>query len=212
MKKMFLAAFFGMSAMSVAQVSFAGKANLLVQTGSPTWEGIGHSVEETYKEKGKNSIGYNVGLSAKVNLPGIFFLMPEFYYTEFHSKHTDAPSGEILKAKSGRLDVPILAGIDVFDEYFSVFAGPVVSYNLAKGNGMFTYANKYFSEEGKKNFGVGYQFGVQVQMSKLILNARYEGAFSKDQRRYWENVADAGRLVKFDNRPALFSVGVGYKF
>lgn len=208
MKKMFLAAFFGMSAMSVAQVSFAGKANLLVQTGSPTWEGIGHSVEGTYKEKGKNSIGYNVGLSAKVNLPGIFFLMPEFYYTEFHSKHTDAPSGEVLKAKSGRLDVPVLAGIDVFDEYFSVFAGPVVSYNLAKEASI----SKYFTEESKKNLGVGYQFGVQVQMSKLILNARYEGAFTKDQRKYWENVADDTRLIKFDNRPALFSVGVGYKF
>ena len=57
---------------------------------------------------------------------------------------------------------------------------------------------------------MGYQFGAQVKLNKFILNGRYEGAFTKDQREFISsNISDD---VKYDSRPNLFIVGLGYQF
>ena len=82
---------------------------------------------------------------------------------------------------------------------------PVFSTNLSSND---TFQN--FKEDTSKNFSVGYQFGANVKISKLIVNARYEGSFSKDQRKFINNVTGSG--VNYDNRPSLFMVGLGYQF
>lgn len=60
--------------------------------------------------------------------------MPEIYYTNFKSKVTyvDYDNRDIfeISAKSQRIDIPILAGIDIIGPV-SVFAGPVLSTNLS---------------------------------------------------------------------------------
>ena len=93
------------------------------------------------------------------------------------------------------------------EKSLGVFAGPVASYNLSKDN---TYNE--FKENVKNNFTVGYQFGAQAQIKKLIINARYEGAFSKDQREYISQIADKNETIRYDNRQGLFIVGLGYQF
>ena len=87
--------------------------------------------------------------------------------------------------------------------------GPVASYNLSTKE---SYQN--FKEHATKDFTVGYQFGAQVQLSDFIINARYEGAFSNDQRNFIDKHVVSGQEyeVQYDARPSLFMVGVGYKF
>jgi len=211
MTKLFGAALLCISAFASAQISFAGKANLLFPTNSSSWKSLRQTATGAFNESGKNSSGFNVGLSAKINLPTSFFLMPEVYFTSFKSEVT-VPSTvannnttTTLKAKNNRIDVPVLLGHNLLGETLGVFIGPVASYNLSKDN---TYRD--FEENGTKNFKVGYQFGAQAQISKLIINARYEGAFSKDQRNFVNRVT--GTEINYDNRPSLFIVGLGYKF
>jgi opacity protein-like surface antigen len=203
MKKILSIALIGVSMFASAQISLAGKANIIFPTGSPSWQNIKGTVNEAIEGEGKNNAGFNVGLSLKVGLPTSLFLMPELYYTNFKNEFTAANT--TFDIKSSRIDVPILVGYNILGNTLGVFVGPVASYNLSKED---TFND--FRENARDNFTVGYQLGAQVEISKLILNAKYEGAFSKDSRNFINKVS--GEEIRYDNRPNLFMVGVGYKF
>ncbi len=203
MKQIFSIALLGFSMLASAQISLAGKANLIFPTGSPSWKNIKGTVNEAIDGEGKNNVGFNVGLSLKASLPASFFLMPELYYTNFKNEFTAANT--TFDIKSSRIDLPVLVGHKVLGDMLGVFVGPVASYNLSKED---TFND--FKENARDNFTVGYQFGAQLEIKKLILNARYEGAFSKDERKFISNVS--GEEIRYDNRPNLFMVGIGYKF
>lgn len=205
MKKVLSIILVGGSLLATAQIKFAGKANLLFQTGKPTWENIKGSAVTAYNESGKNNVGFNVGLSAKVNLPAAFFLMPEIYYTTFKTEFTAPTIGTTIEAKSNRVDVPILLGYKVLGDNLGLFVGPVASYNLSTDNQF-----NDFKENAKNEFTVGYQFGAQVQLQKILINARYEGAFTEDQRNFINTTTN--ETIRYDSRPSLFMVGLGYEF
>ncbi|ASK31027.1 hypothetical protein CEY12_13325 [Chryseobacterium sp. T16E-39] len=205
MKQIFSIALLGLSVFASAQLSLAAKANLIFPTGSPSWKNISNTASAAIDNTGKNNVGFNVGLSLKANLPMAFFLMPELYYTTFRNEFTDPASNTTFKIKNNRIDLPVLVGHKVLGDMLGVFIGPVASYNLSKED---TFND--FKENARDNFTVGYQFGAQVEIKKLLINARYEGAFSKDQRNFINRVS--GEEIRYDNRPNLFMVGVGYKF
>ena len=175
-------ALLGATVFASAQVKLSGRANLLFKTDKPTWENISNTTTGAYNESGKNNAGFNFGLSAKVNLPLSLFLMPEIYYTTLKSEFTEPISNTTLEVKSNRVDVPVLLGYNVLGDTFGVFAGPVASYNLSTDNQF-----NDFKENAKNDFTVGYQFGAQVQLQKFIINGRYEGAFTDDQRDFINN-------------------------
>lgn len=203
MKKILSIALIGLSMFASAQISLAAKANLIFPTSSPSWKNFKGTVNEAIEGTGKNNVGFNAGLSLKVGLPGSFYVMPELYYTHFKNEFTT--ENTTFDVKSNRLDMPILLGHKVLGDMLGVFVGPVASYNLSKEN---TYND--FKENVKNNFTVGYQFGAQLEIKKLLINARYEGSFSKDERNFINRVS--GSEIRYDNRPNLFLVGVGYKF
>lgn len=203
MKRILSIALIGFSMFASAQISLAGKANLIFPTGSPSWKNIKGTVNNAIDGEGKNNVGFNVGLSLKASLPASFFLMPELYYTNFKNEFTTANT--TFDIKSSRIDLPVLVGHRVLGDMLGVFIGPVASYNLSKED---TFND--FKENARDNFTVGYQFGAQLEIKKLILNAKYEGAFSKDERKFISSVS--GEEIRYDNRPNLFMVGVGYKF
>ncbi|MGU3376736.1 outer membrane beta-barrel protein [Chryseobacterium sp. M5A1_1a] len=203
MKKVLSIALVGFSMWASAQISLAAKANLIFPTGSPSWSNIKGTVNDAIEGTGKNNVGFNAGLSLKVALPTSFFLMPEVYYTHFKNEFTT--ENTTFDVKSNRIDVPVLLGYNVLGNMLGVFVGPVGSFNLSNDN---TYND--FKENAKNNFTVGYQFGAQLEIKKLIVNAKYEGAFSKDERNFINKVS--GSEIRYDNRPNLFMVGLGYKF
>ena len=206
MKQIFSIALISLSSLAFGQISLSAKANAIFPTNSSSWKDISNTTANAYDQAGKNLAGFNVGLSAKISLPTSLFLMPEIYYTTFKNEFTDPNSNVKLEAKYNRVDVPVLLGYNILGETLGVFVGPVASYNLSKDN---QYND--FQENATKEFTVGYQFGAQVQISKLILNARYEGSFSQDQRKFINNVAGNQATIRYDNRPSFVSIGIGYK-
>ena len=205
MKKALSIILVGGSLLATAQIKFAGKANLLFKTDKPTWENIKGSAVTAYNESGKNNVGFNVGLSAKINLPASLFLMPEIYYTTFKTELSVPALGTTIEAKSNRVDVPVLLGYKILGDNLGLFVGPVASYNLSTDNQF-----NDFKENAKSEFTVGYQFGAQVQLQKLLINARYEGAFTEDQRNFINTTTN--ETIRYDSRPGLFIVGLGYEF
>lgn len=205
MKRVFSILLLSAATWSFAQISFSAKANLLFPTGSPSWKNIKNTVVDSYESKGKNNVGFNFGLSAQVSLPMNWFLMPELYYTTFTNEFTEPITNTTLKAKSNRVDLPILIGKSFLGNMLGLYVGPVASYNLSKDNQW-----QDFRENATKDFTVGYQLGAQAKIKKLIVNARYEGAFSKDTRNFINN--NITETVTYDNRPSLFMLGLGYEF
>jgi hypothetical protein len=202
-KKIISTALVSASLMSFAQVNLGVKANLLYRSDSPSWTTIKNGTTTVYNEKGKNSVGYNFGLSAKIDTPLGIFLQPEIYYTTFKNKNTI--DNTTIEVKSNRVDVPVLVGYNILGKMLGIYAGPVASYNLSTDNQW-----NDFKENATKDFTVGYQFGAQATISKLVFSARYEGAFSKDQREFIDN--NTNTTVRYDGRPNLLMFGIGYNF
>ena len=200
-KKIISTALVSASLMSFAQVSLGVKANLLYRSDSPSWTTIKNGINDV--TKGKNSVGYNFGLSAKIDTPLGIFLQPEIYYTTFKNKNTI--DNTTIEVKSNRVDVPVLVGYNILGKMLGIYAGPVASYNLSTDNQW-----NDFKENATKDFTVGYQIGAQATISKLVFSARYEGAFSKDQREFIDN--NTKTTVRYDGRPNLLMFGIGYNF
>ena len=211
MKKIFSILLLSTTIAASAQISFAAKANVLVPTSSATWENFKTAASNTISQKGDNTVGFNVGLSMKVDLPTALYVMPEIYYTNFKNEVTvDNVSGgqTTIEAKSSRIDVPVLLGYNLLGDMLSAYVGPVASFNLAKDENF----GSFVQSVNAKEFTVGYQIGAQSEIKKLVLSARYEGAFSKDQRKFVNTVAGSNQEINYDNRSSLFLLGLGYKF
>lgn len=212
MKKIISAALLSFSIFASAQISLAAKANVLIPTSSASWRNFKTAATNAVEQKGKNITGFNAGLSLKIDLPTRLFLMPEIYYTNFSNEVTVANDTNAeqttIKAKNSRIDIPVLVGVSVLGDFLSAYAGPVGSFNLAKGDNFGNFVQKVDAKE----FTVGYQLGVQSEIKKLILSAKYEGAFSKDQRKFINSIAGSSQEIDYDNRSSLFMLGVGYKF
>lgn len=187
------------------QVAFSVKGNLIFPTSSASWKSISQSAITAYENSGKNNVGFNIGLSAKIDLPSAFFIMPELYYTTFKNEITDPITNTSVEAKSNRADLPILVGYKVWGDTVGVFAGPVASYNLSSENQF-----NDFMENVENNFTVGYQLGAQVKIKNLLVSARYEGAFSDDERNFINS--NTNQTIRYDNRNSLFMAGLGYQF
>ncbi|MDR2206091.1 MAG: PorT family protein [Flavobacteriaceae bacterium] len=212
MKKIFSITALGFAAILSAQISFAGKANAIFPMGSSSWKSVIKQIDPavdyiTFNEAGKKVAGFNVGLSVKISTPTSFFVMPELYFTTFKNKFEFEESDIDLEARTNRLDLPVLLGYNLLGETLGIFIGPVASYNITSEKDF-----EGFQEKIKNQFTVGYQFGAQAQISKLIVNARFEGAFGKDTRSFLDKVSGGNYEVQYDNRPSLFIIGLGYKF
>ena len=212
MNKIFTIALLCSTVCASAQLSFAAKANVLIPTSSATWKNFKTGVTNAVDQKGKNITGFNVGLSMKVNLPAALYVMPEIYYSNFKNEVDIANDSNgqqtTIEAKTSRVDVPVLLGYNLLGNTLSAYVGPVASFNLAKDDNYDNFAQKVSAKE----FTVGYQIGLQSEISKLILSAKYEGAFSSDQRKFVNTIAGSSQEINYDNRPSLFLIGLGYKF
>lgn len=195
-----------------AQISFAAKANVLIPTSSATWQNFKTGISNAVEQKGKNITGFNAGLSMKIDVPSALYVMPEIYYTNFSNEVTlsndTTAESTTIKAKTSRVDVPVLLGYNLLGDMLSAYVGPVASFNLSKDDNFDSFAQKV----NAKDFTVGYQIGAQSEIKKLIISAKYEGAFSKDQRKFVNTVAGSNQEINYDNRTSLFLVGLGYKF
>ncbi|SHI39489.1 Outer membrane protein beta-barrel domain-containing protein [Cruoricaptor ignavus] len=215
MKELISAIALACSGIASAQfVSFSAKANLLVPVAKADWKQGYAAAKETISRKGENSTGFNIGLSSKINLPMSLYVMPEVYYTHFKNEITEAAYNEKIKASSNRLDIPVLVGYKIWGNLISTHTGPVLSYNFSpKSEDISDDSYQHFYEDSEKNLNVGWQFGFQSEIKKLVLSLKYETALSKEKRKFVEKVMDGGGYnnISYDYRPAFVMLGIGYK-
>ncbi|MFD2248447.1 porin family protein [Pontibacter ruber] len=149
-----------------------------------------------YKDS-ENITGYHAGAFARLQILGIF-VQPEAVLSstggkvDFFNDQTAETTTE--KFKFTRLDVPLLAGINLFN-VARVQAGPVASVLLSARQEGKTMDN-YLQEADW-----GWQAGVGVDISRLTLDLRYE----RVNRNYTNDAQQSS--YELANKQVLLSVG-----
>lgn len=126
-------------------------------------------------EAGEGKFSYHGGLFARVKITG-FYIQPELYFNSVNGEYTDATDPNDVKAlefNRNKIDMPVLIGWKMGP--FRINAGPVASFNLDDTPDT-SNANSAVSEYKSAVFA--YQAGIGLDISKLIIDLRYEGNLS----------------------------------
>lgn len=126
-------------------------------------------------ESGEAKYSYHGGLFARVKITG-FYIQPEIYFNSVNGEYVDpnrAPDDQKVEFNRNKIDMPILFGWKMGP--LRINAGPVASFNL---NDEVDTSSPNSAVSEYKNAVFAYQAGIGVDISKLIIDLRYEGNLS----------------------------------
>lgn len=117
-----------------------------------------------------HELSYHAGAYLKIGLP-LVFIQTEAIFQQLNQTASIADgSGDIseIELDMSRIDIPILVGTKLGP--LRAMLGPVYSANLSDLSGNIG--------QDVESGTWGYQVGVGVEISRIMLDLRYEGAFS----------------------------------
>lgn len=125
----------------------------------------------TYDElkSGDRQWGFHAGLYTKIDLTGLY-LEPQVLFTNLNHELTatdDNGEEQDIALSINRVDFPLLLGTELGPARF--YAGPVYSINIPESE----------KDLNLEDGSFGYQAGIGLQIQKVIVDVKYEGAFSK---------------------------------
>lgn len=155
---------------------------------------------------GENVTGYQVGFQTRINI-AMIFIQPEIYFNDGGGTLEQVVNGgvrEVYNVNFQRIDVPVLVGVKLGPARINL--GPVGSYvikesitgdvaNLDPGYKIFTNSMTW-----------GFQVGVGLDLSKISLDARYEGSLSS----LGDAVTVGGQEFALDARPTQWVFSLGF--
>ena len=179
---------------SNAQISYGIKGGLNYNYASIDFDNVDPSAVVNSK------VGYNVGGFLRVKIPLLgLYVQGEPTYTRLNAEITDKNGDDATNLGSNRFDLPVLAGFKL--AIFRIYAGPVMSWNLGSSvdkDDIEVVVNDAMS--------VGGQVGVGVELGKIMIDLRYEGAIKHE-------MSIAGQDdSSFDNRGSQIILGLALKF
>jgi hypothetical protein len=188
-----------------AEIQFGLRAGI-----SSTTVNIKNFNNPNYKlEYNKGDFGYHFGGIAQYKL-SLLFIQPELLYT---ISKTDVAFTDVNGANNtkqlGRqvfnsIDLPVMVGLKL--RVFKFQVGPVVTWMINSKSAMLESNNV---SPTLNSFIFGYQAGLGVQLSSLLLDAKYEANLSS----LGTGMEIGGTThVKFDQMMSGFKISIGYLF
>lgn len=155
---------------------------------------------------GEGVMGYHVGIQTRIKL-AMLVIQPELYFnagggTVEQVVENGAP--EILNVNFSRIDLPLLVGVKLGPARISV--GPVGSYVLNEESDLSQIQPDYTLFTNSMTWG--FQAGLGLDVSRITLDARYEGSLSK----LGETLSIGGSDFTLDARPAQWIISLGIWF
>lgn len=157
---------------------------------------------------GDNVAGYHVGFQTRINI-AMIFVQPELYFNDGGAKIEEFKNDALeatYNVNFQRIDLPLLAGVKLGPARIKL--GPVGSYVVHESiTGDVQNMDpdyKFFSQ----SMTWGYQVGLGIDISKLSLDARYEGSLSS----LGESVNVGGESYQLDARPNQWVFSLGFWF
>lgn len=201
MKKTLLVAvlaLMGSAAMAQSGTGFGIKAGLSYNKNGDLISSVGDSGQDII-DGGKGKAGFHVGFWGKLDFPKIY-LRPELVYSKTKSSYE--VDGDSQDYDISKIDLPVLLGYKIIGP-LHIFAGPAFQYTLKNDLGDLDVADV------KKDFTVGLNTGVGVNLGNIGLDVRYERGFTKNEAEFiGNNITDVSGRV--DSRPSqiIFSLSL----
>jgi hypothetical protein len=108
---------------------------------------------------------------------------------------------EVLKVNFSRIDIPLLVGVKLGPARIN--AGPVGSYVIKETTDLSAIEPDFTLFT--KSMTWGFQAGIGIDVSKISLDARYEGSLSK----LGESFNVGGSEFALDARPSQWVISLG---
>lgn len=146
-------------------------------------------------ENGKEKTGYHLGIFGKLEMVGIF-IQPEIVYTKLKTEYNT------FDYNLSKIDAPVLLGINLLGP-LHIKGGPSFQYVLKNEleNSTLTISNV------ENDITMGYQVGGGLNLGRLGLDLRYEGAF-KENNAFGDMTADGN--FRLDSRPSQWILSLSY--
>ena len=155
---------------------------------------------------GDGVMGYHVGLQTRIKV-AMILIQPEVYFNAGGGtleQVVDNGATTALDVKFNRIDVPLLVGVKLGP--IRINAGPVGSYVLSETTDLTEIQPDYTLFTNSMTWG--FQAGLGIDVSKLSIDARYEGSLSQ----LGETLSIGGSEFALDARPSQWIISLGYWF
>lgn len=159
---------------------------------------------------GESVMGYHIGLQTRIKL-AMIYVQPEIYWnagggTVEKIVTSGSMADEIYNIRFQRIDIPVLVGVKLGP--VRINAGPVGTINVSNDNGGLDELAAGLESLGT-SMGFGFQAGLGVDLSKISLDARYEGSLTKY---LGDAVTIGGNSYTLDARPSQWIISLGFWF
>lgn len=155
---------------------------------------------------GDGVMGYHFGLQTRIKV-AMILIQPELYFNAGGGtieQIVDGGATEVLNVKFNRIDLPVLVGFKLGP--VRINAGPVGSFILSESNDLSEIEPDF--ELFTSAMSWGYQAGLGLDISKLSIDARYEGSLSA----LGETFTVGGVDFPLDARPSQWIISLGWWF
>lgn len=197
-----------LSATASAQVEFGLKAGLATES----LQGERFDFSQEGRENlslalSEGNYGFQFGALLRVPLSDRFDLQTELTLNsasaEFRFDDPDQQATQVFRERYNDVNIPLLASWKLAFLRFN--AGPV-------GRLFVSSTSDLMDAEGRErtfdSFNLGYTLGASIDISKITIDVRYDGNFS----RYGEDFAIAGETFRVDQAPKRWVGSVAYRF
>lgn len=176
--------------------------NAKAQSTSPIHVGIkgGGSLSNLKVSNGnldsKYALGYHGGVFTRFDISRMY-VQGELLYSQKQSKINGGDAGA-GKTKWNSVEVPVLVGFKLIQSEkanFRIFGGGVYSYIVNDKATVLKQVSSSFKNFDRSN--IGYQAGVGVDIGRLTMDLKYEGALTKISK-------------DFNARPNSLQASVGF--
>lgn len=155
---------------------------------------------------GDGVMGYHIGLQTRINI-AMVVIQPELYFNAGGGtleQVVEAGAREVLNVRFNRFDIPLLAGVKLGPARITV--GPVGSFILSESTDLTDIEPDF--ELFTSTMTWGFQAGLGLDISKLSIDARYEGSLSK----LGNSFSVGGNDFPLDARPSQWIISLGFWF
>ncbi len=155
---------------------------------------------------GDGVMGYHFGLQTRIDF-ALLMIQPELYFNAGGGTVEQVVDGgvtEILNVKFNRIDIPLLVGVKLGPARINV--GPVGSFVISETTDLTELEPDF--EMFSSSMTWGFQAGLGLNISKLSIDARYEGSLSA----LGETFSVGGTEFPLDARPSQWIISLGWWF
>lgn len=157
---------------------------------------------------GESVMGYHVGIQTQIKV-AMLVIKPELYFNAGGGTVEQVVAGgatEVLNVNFTRIDVPVLVGVKFGPARINV--GPVGSYVLSETNDLTNIPDLSDYTLFTSSMTWGFQAGIGLDVSKISIDARYEGSLSKLGETFTVGSSD----FALDARPSQWIISLGIWF